>query len=55
MLDCMRTIARKEGISSFYRGVVPSVLKTTISTGLAFSFFRFAKNSLEFLHDGGRP
>jgi solute carrier family 25 thiamine pyrophosphate transporter 19 len=55
MWDCMTTIARKEGISSFYRGVVPSVLKTTISTGLAFSFYRFAKNSLEFLHDGGRP
>jgi solute carrier family 25 thiamine pyrophosphate transporter 19 len=55
MVDCMKTIARKEGISSFYRGVVPSVLKTTISTGLAFSFYRFAKNSLELLHDGGRP
>jgi solute carrier family 25 thiamine pyrophosphate transporter 19 len=55
MWDCMTTIARKEGISSFYRGVVPSVLKTTISTGLAFSFYRSAKNTLEFLHDGGRP
>jgi len=53
MLDCVRTIARKEGLHSFYRGVVPSVLKTTISTGLSFAFFRSAKNALEVLYDGG--
>jgi solute carrier family 25 thiamine pyrophosphate transporter 19 len=54
MWDCLKTIARKEGIASFYRGVVPSVMKTTISTGLSFSFFRFGKNTLERIHYGGR-
>lgn len=52
MLDCVTRIAREEGFLSFYRGVVPSVLKTTIASSLSFSLFRFSKNALERVHDG---
>jgi len=51
MLDCMKCIARDEGIANFYRGIVPSVLKTTIATGLSFALFRSTKNLLEGIHD----
>ena len=51
MMDCATQIARKEGVSGFYKGAVPSVLKTTISTCLSFSFFRFSKNMLEVIED----
>jgi Mitochondrial carrier protein len=42
---------RTEGVSSLYRGLVPSVLKTTIGSGLSFTFFRMTKNVLEEVHD----
>lgn len=51
MLDCIATIYREEGVASFYRGMVPSVLKTAIASSLAFAFFRWTKNSLEKVHD----
>lgn len=51
MIDCVTRIAREEGYASFYRGVVPSVLKTTIASSLSFSLFRFSKNALERIHD----
>lgn len=51
MWDCIRTIYQQEGITSFYRGMVPSVLKTAIATSLTFAFFRWTKNSLEGFHD----
>ena len=51
MVDCVRRIAREEGFAGFYRGVVPSVLKTTIASSLSFSLFRFSKNALERIHD----
>ncbi|KAG7343863.1 mitochondrial carrier protein [Nitzschia inconspicua] len=51
MWDCLITMIRTEGISSLYRGLVPSVLKTTIGSGLSFTFFRMTKNGLEELHD----
>lgn len=46
-LDCFRRIASEEGLMAFYRGVVPSVLKSTIASGLSFFFFRLVKNGLE--------
>lgn len=48
-IDCAKKIAAEEGLSGFYRGVVPSVLKATISSALCFGFYRFAKNVLETL------
>jgi solute carrier family 25 (mitochondrial thiamine pyrophosphate transporter), member 19 len=51
MLHCIRTIYREEGVVAFYRGVTPSVLKTTIASGLSFSLYRGTKNALESIHD----
>jgi solute carrier family 25 (mitochondrial thiamine pyrophosphate transporter), member 19 len=51
MWDCLVTMIRTEGITSLYRGLVPSVLKTTIGSGLSFTFFRMTKNALEEIHD----
>lgn len=51
MTDCFYSIAKNEGVISFYRGLFPSVLKTGISTALTFALYRFAKNALEGLHD----
>ncbi|KAL7566927.1 hypothetical protein ACA910_008650 [Epithemia clementina (nom. ined.)] len=51
MVDCTFRIAKEEGFASFYRGLLPSVLKTTIASSLSFALFRFGKNTLEFIHD----
>ena len=51
MMDCFYSIYTQEGIYSFYRGMVPSVLKTTVSTALTFALYRFTKNLLENIHD----
>jgi len=48
---CLTTMIQKEGVASLYRGIVPSVLKTTIGSSLSFSFFRMTKNGLEEIHD----
>ena len=40
-------IYQQGGWKSFYRGVYPSLLKTTIATSLSFSLFRFTKEALE--------
>jgi solute carrier family 25 thiamine pyrophosphate transporter 19 len=42
----VREIHQQGGWRSFYRGVFPSVLKTTLSTALSFSLFRFSKDVL---------
>ena len=54
MVDCCFTMMRQEGVFSFYSGLVPSVLKTTMSTGLSFAFYRMTRNFLEALHDDFR-
>lgn len=51
MVDCFAKIWRNEGYRGFYRGLLPSVLKTGIATGLSFSLYRGTKNFLEELHD----
>eukprot|EP00980_Cylindrotheca_fusiformis_P030350 scaffold24680_cov113-Cylindrotheca_fusiformis.AAC.3 len=51
MRDCFSKMLRKEGASSFYRGLLPSVAKTTIATSLTFSLYRGTKNVLEGLHN----
>lgn len=40
MIDCFTKMLRKEGPTSFYRGLVPSVAKTAIATSLTFSLSR---------------
>ena len=51
MYDCIRSIYRLEGWRSFYRGIVPSVLKTAIASSLTFSCFRWTQNALRWTHD----
>ncbi len=51
MWDCLTTTIRTEGVFGLYRGLLPSVLKTTLGSGLSFTFFRSTKNLLERLHD----
>jgi solute carrier family 25 thiamine pyrophosphate transporter 19 len=51
MVDCFTTMLRKEGATSFYRGLFPSVVKTGIATSLTFSLYRGTKNILEDFHD----
>ena len=51
MWDCLATTIRTEGVLGLYRGLVPSVLKTTMGSGLSFTFFRITKNMLENIHD----
>ncbi len=51
LVDCVAKIMKNEGYSTFYRGLLPSVLKTGIATGLSFSLYRGTKNMLEGFHD----
>ena len=51
MWDCLATSIRIEGVFGLYRGLVPSVLKTTLGSGLSFTFYRSTKNALESIHD----
>jgi solute carrier family 25 (mitochondrial thiamine pyrophosphate transporter), member 19 len=51
MWDCIVSIHAREGIKAFYRGMVPSVLKTAISTSLTFALFRWTMNTLQGIHD----
>jgi solute carrier family 25 (mitochondrial thiamine pyrophosphate transporter), member 19 len=51
MVDCFVRVARQEGITGFYRGIVPSVLKTGLATSMSFAIFRWTTNRLEHSHD----
>ena len=51
MADCFTKILKHEGLAGFYAGLLPSVLKTGIATGLSFSLFRATKNLLEHMDD----
>ena len=51
MFKCIHHIATTEGILSFYRGLVPTVIKNMAATGLTFALFTFTKKNLEAIHD----
>lgn len=51
MMDCGSKILKEEGFATFYRGLVPTVIKTMTATSLTFAIFQMTKNSLESLHD----
>ena len=51
MVDCVITITQKEGLGAFYRGLVPTVIKSMTATGLTFAFYTMTKNALESVHD----
>ena len=54
MWDCVQKIASDEGAQAFYRGVVPSVLKTAVATSTAFALFRGSKNAMDSIYDRQR-
>lgn len=54
VIDCFVKIVEREGPRSLYKGVLLSVLKTGIASGLSFSLFRGTMNVLESVHDGRR-
>ena len=51
MVDCFRQIAKRESVSAFYKGLVPSLLKSSVSTGASFWLFTLTKNVLQSIHD----
>jgi len=51
MVDCTMKIMKEEGFTAFYRGLVPTVMKTMGATGLTFAIFTFTKNTLESTDD----
>jgi len=53
MFDCFRQIAKREGMAGFYKGLVPSLLKSSVSTGASFWLFTLTKNLLQSVHDSG--
>lgn len=46
MLSVALHILRKEGILAFYRGLLPSILKTIPATGTLFLVYEYVKKSL---------
>jgi len=44
--DCIVTVVREEGFIALYRGLWPSVLKTSLSSGISFGLYRFVSNVL---------
>jgi solute carrier family 25 thiamine pyrophosphate transporter 19 len=51
MIDCFRQIAKREGLAAFYKGLVPSLLKSSASTGASFWLFTLTRNTLRSIHD----
>ncbi len=47
MIDCLKEIGKKEGTAAFYKGLIPSLLKSSISTGASFWLFTLTKNILQ--------
>lgn len=51
MIDCIQQIAKREGMAAFYKGLVPSLMKSSASTGASFWLFTLTKNILQSIHD----
>lgn len=51
MVDCAVRVFKEEGLVSFYRGLVPTVMKSMAATGFTFSVYTMTKNTLEKAHD----
>lgn len=50
-LDCFIKIARHKGPAAFYKGLVPSLVKSSVSTGASFWLFTLTQNVLRSAHD----
>lgn len=42
--DCIRTTLRQEGMKGFFRGIVPTTLKSVVGTAVTFSAYEAAKD-----------
>lgn len=42
-MDALRTIVRDEGMAALFRGSMPAVLKSGLSTGLTFVVYEWVK------------
>jgi len=51
MFDCFKQIAKREGAMAFYKGLIPSLLKSSVSTGASFWLFSLTKDTLQSFHD----
>ncbi|KAL7540725.1 hypothetical protein ACHAXR_010677 [Thalassiosira sp. AJA248-18] len=51
MFDCFKQIAKREGMAALYKGLIPSLLKSSVSTGASFWLFTLTKNLLRSIHD----
>ncbi|KAL3778252.1 hypothetical protein ACHAWO_011129 [Cyclotella atomus] len=54
MVDCFKQVLAREGAAAFYKGLFPSLLKSSVSTGASFWLFTFSKNVLRSIHDSTR-
>lgn len=54
MVDCFKQVLMREGAAGFYKGLFPSLLKSSVSTGASFWLFTFSKNVLRSIHDSTR-
>ena len=52
MVDCFVRIARNEGAAAFYKGIFPSLVKSSVSTGASFWLFTLTRNLLRSMYDG---
>jgi solute carrier family 25 thiamine pyrophosphate transporter 19 len=50
MFDCFQQITKRESISALYKGLVPSLLKSSVSTGASFWLFTLTTNVLRSTH-----
>lgn len=50
MFDCFQQITKRESISALYKGLVPSLLKSSVSTGASFCLFTLTTNVLRSTH-----
>ncbi|XP_076866704.1 mitochondrial thiamine pyrophosphate carrier [Brachyhypopomus gauderio] len=48
-LDCVVQIAREEGLRGFFKGLSPSLLKASLSTGFTFFWYEFFVSALTSL------
>ena len=47
MYDCFTTILRREGMKGFYKGIVPTTLKSVFATAVTFAAYESAKDFIE--------
>lgn len=52
LFDCIGTTMRTEGIKGFYKGIVPTTVKSVVGTAVTFAAFESAKEYLSSRKEG---